>query len=409
VSIGRGRKLVAAAVPAALLLLGASSAQAATRYADPAGGGVTCSQALPCDIVEAVNNAGASDEVIVNPGIHAPGSTSLMVDGSMNVHGVAGQPLPQLNFSIPAPAAIQVTGTARVAHLKIEVASSGNGIDLGSGTLGEQLLVRVGGNGQVACAVTLATLRDSVCWAPSTNGEAVIASGDGTVTLRNLTAIGANLGLDAFAGPAGWDLVVDVKNTVFDGPATADIASYPLGIGSSVTVNAANSNYDTEDEGSGGSITNPGSGTNQTAAPSFVAAGAGDFHQLAGSPTIDAGVADGQLGTLDPDGNARNQGGAPDIGAFESDGTPPETAIGSHPRKRTRRRRARFTFTASPSGATFECKLDRRPFKPCTSPKTYRKLKPGRHTFKVEATDAFGNTDATPAIFRWRIRPPRRR
>ena len=31
------------------------------------------------------------------------------------------------------------------------------------------------------------------------------------------------------------------------------------------------------------------------------------------------------------------------------------------------------------------------------SPKTYRNLKLGKHTFKVRATDPAGNTDPTPA------------
>lgn len=43
-------------------------------------------------------------------------------------------------------------------------------------------------------------------------------------------------------------------------------------------------------------------------------------------------------------------------------------------------------------------------FKSCSSPKTYRRLKPGRHTFKVIAVDQTGNPDLTPAVKRFRIR-----
>jgi len=46
------------------------------------------------------------------------------------------------------------------------------------------------------------------------------------------------------------------------------------------------------------------------------------------------------------------------------------------------------------------------PAQPCRSPKTYRKLKPGRHTFKVWATAGI-LTDPTPAKFSWKILPKR--
>lgn len=86
---------------------------------------------------------------------------------------------------------------------------------------------------------------------------------------------------------------------------------------------------------------------------------------------------------------------------------PPGTRIRRHPRKRTERPRARFTFTSADAGSTFQCKLDRRPFKPCASPKVYRGLKARRHRFKVRAVDDLGQTDSTPAVFSWRVRGTR--
>jgi hypothetical protein len=60
-------------------------------------------------------------------------------------------------------------------------------------------------------------------------------------------------------------------------------------------------------------------GGNETAVdPLFVNAAAGDFHERQDSPTVDAGTPDADLGGLDLDGNARTQGPAPDIGAFET-------------------------------------------------------------------------------------------
>ena len=40
------------------------------------------------------------------------------------------------------------------------------------------------------------------------------------------------------------------------------------------------------------------------------------------------------------------------------------------------------------SGAKFECKLDTSKWASCKSPKTYKKLKPGKHTFQVRAKAA---------------------
>src|SRR5207248_10325513 len=57
--------------------------------------------------------------------------------------------------------------------------------------------------------------------------------------------------------------------------------------GGTTTLTADHSNYGSV-FGSGGSIsiTPPGSGTNQTNSPQFVNAAAGDFHELASSPTV---------------------------------------------------------------------------------------------------------------------------
>ena len=87
---------------------------------------------------------------------------------------------------------------------------------------------------------------------------------------------------------------------------------------------------------------------------------------------------------------------APDV-------TPPETSILSRKINQARRK-AKFRFASSEPGSTFACKLDKRRFRPCTSPKRYRKLERRRHVFRVKARDAAGNVDATPAVKRFRIK-----
>ncbi|HXQ89031.1 MAG TPA: hypothetical protein VN733_05265 [Solirubrobacterales bacterium] len=62
---------------------------------------------------------------------------------------------------------------------------------------------------------------------------------------------------------------------------------------------------------------------------------------------------------------------------------------------------AKFWFGSNEAGS-FLCRLDKAPFKPCGSPRAYKRLKGGRHTFKVKAVDAAGNADPTPAVARFK-------
>jgi hypothetical protein len=86
-----------------------------------------------------------------------------------------------------------------------------------------------------------------------------------------------------------------------------------------------------------------------------------------------------------------------------ADGTPPQTTISMGPRAESKHTTARFRFKSSEPGSTFSCRLDRGTFEPCTSPQRFRDLKPGRHRFAVDATDAAGNADPSPAAARFRV------
>jgi Ca2+-binding RTX toxin-like protein len=88
------------------------------------------------------------------------------------------------------------------------------------------------------------------------------------------------------------------------------------------------------------------------------------------------------------------------------DSQPPRTRITVHPRGLLLSdrpwRRVVFRFASSEGGARFRCKLDRRPYRPCVSPRVYR-VRPGRHAFRIFALDRVGNADLTPALFRFRV------
>jgi hypothetical protein len=67
--------------------------------------------------------------------------------------------------------------------------------------------------------------------------------------------------------------------------------------------------------------------------------------------------------------------------------------------------KATVKFGSSEPGGSFRCKLDGKPFRPCHSPKTYRHLHVGRHKVKIEARDAAGNLDTSPAVKTFKIEP----
>ena len=88
------------------------------------------------------------------------------------------------------------------------------------------------------------------------------------------------------------------------------------------------------------------------------------------------------------------------------DTAPPNTRV-TRRVVRSRKREATFTFASTEPGGKFRCKLDRRRFVICSSPRTYRGLEPGKHTLAVIAVDAAGNEDPTPATAQLKISKPR--
>ena len=86
-----------------------------------------------------------------------------------------------------------------------------------------------------------------------------------------------------------------------------------------------------------------------------------------------------------------------------ADTTAPDTTITSAPADPSTSTSASFAFTSSESGSTFACQLDTGAYAACTSPKAYSGLTTGSHSVSVRATDAAGNTDASPATWTWSI------
>jgi hypothetical protein len=86
---------------------------------------------------------------------------------------------------------------------------------------------------------------------------------------------------------------------------------------------------------------------------------------------------------------------------------PPDTRITElkvrHRRHRRGRARVWFTGSGGTGLLSYRCKLDRRRFRRCRSPKLYRHLRKGRHTIRVKAVDSQGIADPTPARITFRV------
>jgi hypothetical protein len=83
----------------------------------------------------------------------------------------------------------------------------------------------------------------------------------------------------------------------------------------------------------------------------------------------------------------------------------PETSLRQAPPRPSPDRTPTFRFGADEAGASFECRLDRGPFRPCRSPFTSRRLALGRHVFQVRSRDDEGEVDPSPARCAFRVLP----
>jgi nitrous oxidase accessory protein NosD len=91
-----------------------------------------------------------------------------------------------------------------------------------------------------------------------------------------------------------------------------------------------------------------------------------------------------------PGGGGNGGGGNGGPGPV-ADTTAPKATISKGPKAKSANTTAKFKFKSNEAGSKFQCKLDKGKFKNCRSPKTYKKLKPGKHVFKVRAVDKAGN------------------
>jgi hypothetical protein len=313
-----------------LRLLGASAlavlavspdAQAATRYAAPAGTGAGCAEAAPCALADAVGGAASGDEVVLASGDYDVSAT-LKATVSLTVQGVAGQPRPRLVGSASLSADtlnLNAGGTAR--HLEIQ----------GHGPSGAALRLR----GAVGEDLVLAS-------SSATGAAAILVATAGGALLRDTLAICRGCGDGAIdfketQNQNGGTATAAAVTAVATGPAPAIQSSIQDGTATLVDVIAGGESEDVTglrgapvrisysayraDAASGVSA-----GPGNVGPAIFADAAGGDFHQAAGSPTLNAGILDVRAGAVDLDGAPRVSGSAPDIGAYEGVGPAPPAA-----------------------------------------------------------------------------------
>jgi hypothetical protein len=69
-------------------------------------------------------------------------------------------------------------------------------------------------------------------------------------------------------------------------------------------------------------------------------------------------------------------------------------------------KRAKFSFSSTTPGATFVCKVDGKPFKPCASPFRAPKLNAGHHTFVVQSVDPASGLRSTVSKVGFSVQKP---
>ncbi|HEX6653005.1 MAG TPA: choice-of-anchor Q domain-containing protein [Thermoleophilaceae bacterium] len=325
-----------------VLLLAPAASAATVRFASPSGDDTTSNCTAtepPCSLRRAVEMvAGPGDEVVATPGTYNL-TAQLNVGQDLYIHGQDGQPRPRVVSTAPIVFTFsKYAGGARLSRLQVEapgqVLDTTLLTDFEPPSMADHLVVLAGpaGSGSAANMAGGWTLQDSVVHTDATNGIAVNTF-NGSVRVANVTAIASDAGGvglvsdSAVGGICIPPYTVDshAVNVIARGGAYDLKMSFLCNGSQSLDISFSNFRRDKVSAAPAGAHYDDGGG-NQDAEPLFAAPAALDFHELAGSPTIDAGGVTPALGATDLDGEPRVQGAAPDIGADETQAPPvPDT------------------------------------------------------------------------------------
>jgi hypothetical protein len=314
----------------------------ALRYASPTGSAIADCQSVgnACTLTAAVegNVAGApsaDEEVIVLPGSYTLTGELIPASAGLNIHGAFDQPRPVINAT-----ARFTLNSGSLSYLQIEAATIGEAINSSNATL-DRLLIRGTNNSDTPlCQCYGGSFRNSVVVSTGTAPAVGMTSNGGsfTVTYRNVTAYTATSATPAVQVEqvaAGALELTLINSVALNGAGGSEV----LAVGADSTITFDHSNYRNASTVNSGVVQDAPGSPHQTTLPTFANAAGGDFTQLAGSPTIDAGLSDPLTGTTDFAGGPRTIGASTDIGADEYEPPPPGPGSSTSTKKKCKKKK----------------------------------------------------------------------
>jgi hypothetical protein len=126
-----------------------------------------------------------------------------------------------------------------------------------------------------------------------------------------------------------------------------------------------------------------------------------------GSTTTSAGNRPNISAVLEPDADGDGYGdttqdACPQSALSQVACPVPDTTVTKKPKRTRANAKVKVKFTATVAGSTFQCSLDGRKFRPCTSPYK-KKLGVGSHSLRIRAVSPAGLVDPKPAKVKVRI------
>ncbi len=403
--MNNSRRLSLLAIVSSFALLAfVANATATERFASQGGSGSACTEAVPCQLQQALAGLSAGDIVSVNPGTYDIGDDGLYVPPETTLRGLGDQGDVMIVGSTISPApAVKIDSDGLATNLTVLNFESGPGVEVWGGKL-TRGNVYSSSSSWGACRLNDGRISDSVCEGNYRGVDGRFTSDTHYNVLRNVTAIGRSAEGIYVEAQDGW-VSLDAKAVIVRGVG-ADIVVRQYGNGN-VQATFSHSLYST----SAASEISPTTGsatlteTNIVVdTPLFVDASNSNYRQLAGSPTVNAGASDEYTGTLDLEGNSRIQGSAVDIGAYEAEGVAPSAPTVTSPAFGPTKLNAFSVTGTAEAGSEVKLTIDGTPAGSSATDGSgnysiaVAGLSDGAHNLMVTATDPFLNVSPPTAL-----------